>query len=77
MSTPVYEWDIVVRHWNTYGNRVETSTPAKIHAATKADVTTKVRLMFGATYNTSRKFWSHDWTLNSVTEISTTEGTTS
>jgi hypothetical protein len=64
-----YAWDITVLHFNTYGDRVVTETPAVIHAATKAEVTEKVRAMFGATYDDFRKFWSHDWALNSVREI--------
>jgi hypothetical protein len=32
----------------------------------EVDVTRQVRQMFGATYDDFRKFWSHDWTLQSV-----------
>lgn len=76
MADPVYEWDIEVRRLNTYGDRVESRTPAKIRAATKAEVTTKVRAMFDATYDNFRKFWSHTWALNSVTEVAPASMTT-
>ena len=68
-SAPVFEWDIEVRRLNTYGDRIETRTPAVILAADKVEVTQKVRVMFGATYDDFRKFWSHTWTLNSVREV--------
>ncbi|TAJ21811.1 MAG: hypothetical protein EPO65_00490 [Dehalococcoidia bacterium] len=65
-----FEWDITVRRWDYYGNKVEARTPAKVIAADRAEVTTKVRAMFGAKYDDFRKFWSHDWTLNSARELS-------
>lgn len=69
----VYEWDIEVQWMNTYNTRVEGRTPAKILAADRAEVTAKVRSMFNATYDDFRKFWSHTWALNSVTEVRVTE----
>lgn len=66
---PLYEWDIEVRRLNTYGDRIETRTPTKMLASTKAEVTTKVRAMFNAQYDDFRKFWSHTWALNSVQEV--------
>lgn len=68
-DAPLYEWDIEVRRLNHYGDRVESRTPAKVLASTKAEVTTKVRAMFNATYDDFRKFWSHTWALNSVQEV--------
>jgi hypothetical protein len=69
MST--YSWDITVRRWNTYGNQVTSRTPTTVIAATKSEVTEKVRAMFEVQYDSFRKFWSHDWVLNSVTETTT------
>jgi len=76
VAEPVYEWDIEVRRLNTYGDRIEARTPVKIRASTKAEVTTKVRAMFGATYDDFRGFWSHTWALNGVTEVASTTATT-
>lgn len=63
-----YRWTIQVRRWNTYGQRVESSTPMTVIAATRSEVTEKVRASFEATYDTFREFWSHDWTLERVDE---------
>ena len=68
-DAPLYEWDIEVRRRNHYGDRIESRIPAKVLASTKAEVTTKVRAMFNATYDDFRKFWSHTWALNSVKEV--------
>lgn len=65
----MYEWDITVLRYNTYGDKVVSRTPAKVLAKDKAEVTTKVRAMFNATYDDRRKFWSHNWSLNSAVEI--------
>jgi hypothetical protein len=66
-ETPeTYRWSITVREWNHYGDRVAKKTPAVVVAANRVDVTRQVRQMFGATYDDFRKFWSHDWTLQSV-----------
>jgi hypothetical protein len=66
---PIYEWDIEVHRLNHYGDRVEKRIPTKILAATRSEVTQKVRVMFDATYDDFRKFWSHTWALNSVREV--------
>ena len=66
---PRFEWHIDVKRLNTYGDRVEESTPATIVAATRAEVTTKVRVAFGAQYDDFRKFWSHTWSLREVREV--------
>lgn len=68
-DAPLYEWDIEVRQLDRSGELVTSRTPAKVLASTKAEVTTKVRAMFGATYDDFRKFWSHTWALNSVQEV--------
>ena len=68
-DAPLYEWDIEVQRLDNYGQRVEERTPAKVLASTRAEVTGKVRTMFGATYDDFRKFWSHTWALNSVQEV--------
>ena len=64
-----YRWTITVRRWNVYGDRIESQTPTTILAATRSEVTTKVRDAFEAKYDNFRKFWSHDWTLTSVDEV--------
>jgi len=64
-----YRWAISVRRWDHYGQRVVSRTPAAIDAKDKDEVTVKVRAMFNATYDDFRKFWSHDWTLQSVEEV--------
>lgn len=68
-ASPVYRWHIIVRERNTYGDRTEKETPATILAPTRGDVTAKVRVAFGATFDDFRKFWSHDWLLESVEEV--------
>lgn len=75
-AQPVYEWDIEVRRLNTYGDRVESRTPTKVLAATKGEVTTKIRAMFDATYDDFRNFWSHTWALNGVREVMPSENPT-
>ena len=72
-TAPLFEWNIEVRRRNTYGDRIESRTPTVIIAANKVEVTNKVRAAFGATYDDFRKFWSHDWTLNSVREVARDE----
>ena len=66
---PAYAWDITVLQYNHYGDKVESKTPMTVHASTKTEVTTKVRAAFDATYDEFRKFWSHGWQLNSLTEL--------
>ena len=68
-ETPVYEWHITVRRLNTYGDQVVSSSPTVILAATRSEVTTKVRAAYEATYDDFRKFWSHDWTLTEMREV--------
>lgn len=65
----MFEWTIEVRRLNLYGDRIEQRTPAVILAADRAEVTTKVRVAFGATYDNFRKFWSHTWALESMREV--------
>lgn len=67
----VYRWNITVRKLNHYGDRVDDTTPAVVLAANRDEVTQKVRKMFNATYDSFRKFWSHDWMLTSVEEVTT------
>lgn len=64
-----YEWTIVVRRWNTYGDKIEGVTPAVIIAPDREQVTVKVRAAFNAKYDDFRKFWSHDWALKEVREV--------
>ena len=66
----IYEWSIQVVHWNEYGDRVLSHTPATIIAATRAQVTEKVRAAWDARYDDFRKFWSHGWEIVSVRELS-------
>jgi len=61
-------WDIEVIEYNTYGDKVVKRIPMSVLGNTKTDVTTKVRQAFEAKYDGFRKFWSHGWSLNSVTE---------
>lgn len=68
MDKPVFEWDIIVIGYDTYGN-ARTKTPAKFLASDKIELTNKVREAFNAKYDDFRGFWSHDWTLNSVREV--------
>ena len=65
----LYEWHIDVQRMNHYGDRVESRTPAVILAATRGEVTEKVRAAFGATYDSFRRFWSHRWVLREVREV--------
>ncbi len=57
---PTLRSQVTVRRWDLYGTRVIRHTPATILAADRAELTAKVRDMFGATYDDFRKFWSHD-----------------
>jgi len=68
MSEPMYRWDVTVRNWDRYGDKVVSKFSASILAANRSEVTEKVRTMFGATYDDFRKFWSHDAVINSVCE---------
>ncbi len=68
-GAPVYEWHIEVRRLNHYGDRIEERTPMVVVAATRYEITAKVRAAFGATYDDFRRFWSHDWTLREVREV--------
>ena len=68
-ATPAqYRWDVTVRRWDTYGDRVESKTPATVVASTKSEMVDKARVMVGATYDSFRKFWSHDVIVNRVDE---------
>jgi len=69
-----YRWQIIVRRWDTYGEHVLSETPMTVFAANKAEVTTKVCDAFNASFDTFRKFWSHDWLLERVDETADTEG---
>lgn len=64
-----YEWHITVRKRDQYGTSIASTTPAIVLAATRSEVTEKVRAAFEATYDDFRKFWSHDWTLQEVREV--------
>lgn len=68
MST--YEWHITVRRKDDYGG-LAASYPATIIAATRSEVTAKMRAAFEAKYDDFRKFWSHDWVLTEVREVAT------
>ena len=67
-TKPVFRWDIVVRRWDTYGNRILSTTPMTILASTRDEMIDKARTAFSASYDSFRKFWSHDVLLNSVDE---------
>ena len=64
----MYRWDVTVRNWNHYGDKVMARRGASILAANRSEVTENVRTMFEATYDDFRKFWSHDAVINSVCE---------
>jgi hypothetical protein len=64
-----YRFDGTVKRLNTYGDRFETSTPTSVTAATMDEATEKARVAFGATYDGFRKFWSHQFFIDSVTEV--------
>lgn len=64
----MYRWEIGVRQLDHYGEKFISETPMSVTAATKSEVTEKVRVAFGATYDSFRKFWSHTWVLKSVAE---------
>ena len=66
---PMYEWTIMVRRWNTYGDKIEGQVPMTILAANKSEITAKVRQAFEAQYDDFRKHWSHDWVLESAREV--------
>lgn len=66
---PLYRWDIEVSRKNEYGDRIVERTPAIIYARTRSEVTEKVNKAFEAKYDEFRKFNSHIWSLNSVTEV--------
>lgn len=69
MSAARYRFDGTVKRFNTYGDRVETSTPTSIIAATMIEATDKAHAVFGATYDGFRKIWSHRFFIESVTEV--------
>jgi len=72
---PEYRWQIVVRRLNHYGDKIVVEIPMTLLAANKAEVTTKVREAFEATYDDFRKFWSHTWHLVRVDEEPTPKET--
>lgn len=65
----MYEWNILVTKYDYYGERIVSRTPARVRAATRSELTEKVRAAFEATYDDFRKFWSHGWELKDVTEV--------
>lgn len=64
-----FVWDITVLKYDEYGKAVIKKTPMSVFAANKDEVTEKVRAVFQSTYDDFRHFWSHGWTLRSVTEV--------
>ena len=70
MNEPMYRWDVTVRNWDLYGDKVVLVRSASIIAANRSEVNEKVRTMFEAKYDDFRKFWSHDAVINSVCEES-------
>lgn len=64
----VLTFEIIVHRYNEYGDRVVEQTPASVVANDLEDVQAKVRAIFAASYDDFRKFWSHTYTLVSVTE---------
>lgn len=66
----ILRWDITVRRWNQYGDKVVTTYPASMLGETSGEVLNKARAAFGATYDDFRNFWSHDVLINSVVEES-------
>lgn len=64
----MYRWEIEVLQYNDYGDKVIARYPASILAKDRAELTEKVRSAFNARYDDFRKFWSHSWSLNSVSE---------
>lgn len=72
-SVSRYRFEGTVRKWNHYGDKVVARTPASILASTDVEAQEKARVMFGATYDDFRKFWSHDFTVERVTEAGGSE----
>lgn len=68
-NEPVYEWTITIYHWDTYGTKILSQTPAVILGAKRAEVTHKVRTMMEAKYDNMREFWSHTWSFNNIREV--------
>ena len=64
-----FRFEGVVRQWDTYGDRVAKKTPVTFIAANEKEALTKARAAFGATYDSFRKFWSHDLLVESVREV--------
>ena len=64
----MYRWDVTVRNWDYYGDKVVSKRSASIIAANRSEVAEKVRTMFEAKYDEFRKFWSHDAVIHSVCE---------
>lgn len=69
MSAPRYRFDGTVKRLDTYGERFTTSTHTSIIAATLDEATEKARVAFGANYDTFRRFWSHRFFVDTVTEV--------
>ena len=69
MAEMRFRFEGTVKRLDTYGERFVSSTPTSIIAATLDEATEKARLAFGATYDGFRKFWSHRFFVESVTEV--------
>lgn len=63
-----YRWEVEVRRWNTYGDKIAHRYRASILADTKAELFDKMRAAFNATYDDFHKFWSHDLYIESMSE---------
>ena len=68
MAETFVTFEIEVKRWNEYGDRLVSRTPAKIVASDLEEVTEKVRAIFAASYDDFRKFWSHTYDVIAVTE---------
>lgn len=68
-ETPMFRFEIDVLAYDRSGDRVTSRTPTTILAKDKAEVDEKVRVVFNATYDDFRKFWSHRWVLRAVNEV--------
>lgn len=68
---PVFEFSGSVVRYNTYGDRIESTTPLSVLGGNQQEATEKARVVFGAKYDDFRNFWSHRFIIDSVREVTT------
>ncbi|WP_223693811.1 hypothetical protein [Leifsonia poae] len=64
----MFRFELTVQKLNVYGDRVDSTSAASILADNLSEAVTKGRVAHSATYDDFRKFWSHSFSLVSVTE---------